>query len=338
MGALTGVLPGYKNIENAEDNKYFQDKWGTGIPQKKGLTLTEIISAAKDGAINFLYIMGENPMLSEPDTSAVKAALEKVNFLVVQDIFLTETAQLADLILPAASFAEKDGTFTNTERRIQRINKIIEPPAENILPDWEYIQEIADLLGHNWNYNSWEEIFAEITDCVPIYSHLKIADLNKKECFWPGDLLGESVKRLHQEQFTRGKAKLIYQPLPEPYQTTDEYPFLLIIGRLYEHYHTGGMTRKSKGINQLKPIPEIFINPKDAVRLKIKEKDTVLISGENGTIEAQAKLSLEVSQKQLFISFHFYEAVANTLTSKKQLDPQSKMAGIKIVCVNISRS
>ncbi|MCG8569500.1 MAG: molybdopterin-dependent oxidoreductase, partial [Spirochaetes bacterium] len=250
MGALTGVLPGYKKIENPEDRQHFEKAWSSKLPEQKGLTLTEIMSQAKEGKINFLYIMGENPVLSEPDSVSVRKALEKVDFLIVQDIFLTETAQYADVILPAASFAEKNGTFTNTERRIQRVRKVIDSPGENVLPDWEFIQKIAELMGYDWYYQSWKDIFNEITSNVEIYKHLKPTKLDQTDSFWPADLLGQPLKRLHQDRFTRGKGKLIFHPVPHPYSITKEFPFLLIIGRLYEQYHTGTMTRKTKGINQ----------------------------------------------------------------------------------------
>jgi len=335
MGCLPGVLPGYKKIENKEDNEFFSKFWGTDIPQKKGRTLVEITKAIEEGDINFLYIMGENPVLSDPDSEHVKEALKKVEFLVVQDIFLTETAELADVVLPTTSFAEKEGTFTNTERRIQKVNRVIEPISPTLLEDWKIITRLAELFGVDWGYLSWRDIFKEIRESVDIYSHIDIDQIEKKEYLWPGNQKGESIKRLHQDQFTRGKAKIIYQEPNIPYKTNEKYPFLLIIGRLYEHYHTGTMTRKIDGINTLQPYSKVCINPKDAVKLKIKNDDWVKIVSEKGEIKARCFITLDVKQGNAFISFHFKEANANELTSDKELDPFSKIANMKVVPVNI---
>lgn len=335
MGAIPGFLPGYKNIEDQEINSYFSDKWGVKIPDKKGKSLTEIFSAIENDEINFLYIMGENPVISDPDSDSVVAALKKLDLLIVQDIFLTETASLADIVIPAASFAEKDGTFTNTERRIQRIRKVIDSPGKNILQDWQIIQQISELFGCEWKYQSWEDIFKEIKDVTEIYSHIKIEQIGKGECFWPGDILGHSVKRLHQDTFSRGKARLIFSKLPDIYKTTRQFPFLLIIGRLYEQYHTGTMTRKTSGINQLQQSPIVYINPKDALKLKVRGGELVKIVSDKGEVEVSCRLSLDVKPNNAFISFHFKEAIVNKLTSKDQLDEYSKMAGIKVISVNI---
>ena len=187
----------------------------------------------------------------------------------------------------------------------------------------------------DWGYLSWRDIFKEIRESVDIYSHIDIDQIEKKEYLWPGNQKGESIKRLHQDQFTRGKAKIIYQEPNIPYKTNEKYPFLLIIGRLYEHYHTGTMTRKIDGINTLQPYSKVCINPKDAVKLKIKNDDWVKIVSEKGEIKARCFITLDVKQGNAFISFHFKEANANELTSDKELDPFSKIANMKVVPVNI---
>jgi len=335
MGVLPGTLPGYKSIENLDDNEFFSKKWDSQIPKQSGKTLTEIISDCGNNDVDFLYIMGENPVISDPDSKSVIESLKNVDFLVVQDIFLTETALLADVVLPASSFAEKNGTFTNTERRVQKVNKIIEPPGKDVLEDWIIINKLAELCGANWHYNNWLDIFTEIRDTVKIYSHIDPNHLETQEYFWPCDDIGESVKRLHQEEFTIGKAKLIYQAPPKTYKTTEEYPYLLIIGRMYEHYHTGTMTRKSNGINALQPYSKVYINPKDAIKLKVKNDDWVKITSPIGEIKARCCISLEVKPKNAFITFHFKEAMANSLTEKKHLDPYSKMANLKVTIVDI---
>ncbi len=338
MGALTGVLPGYRSINNKADNKEFSKFWDAVLPEKKGLTLNEIMHEAAEGNIDFLYIMGENPVISDPDSNSIIKALEKTDFVVVQDIFLTETAAFADVILPATSFAEKDGTFTNTERRVQRVRKVIDPPSKDMLDDYQIIYRLAELCGANWKYNSWIDVFEEIRKVAPIYSHIDPNKFDDKEFFWPGDILGDSVKRLHQGEFSRGRAKLIYFPLPEyPYKVTPSFPYLLIIGRLYEHYHTGTMTRKSKGIEKLQSEPFVYINPKDAIKLHIKDNDFVKLISDTGEIELKSKLTLDIKPGNLYTTFHFHEAVVNKLTNKRVLDAQSKMAAMKVVMVNIIR-
>ena len=335
IGGLPGVLPGYKDITNENDRKFFEEKWNTTLPDKKGKTLIEITDGIINGEVNFLYIMGENPVMSDPNSDHVVKALKKVDFLVVQDIFLTETAALADVVIPATSFAEVEGTFTNTERRIQKVNKIIEPISGGIVDDWRIFNQIAELYGISWGYTDWRDIFNEIKEVTGIYSHINPNQIENTECFWPNDSFGDSVKRLHQNEFSRGKAKLIFQKPNIPYKTSKEYPYLLIIGRLYEHYHTGTMTRKSDGINSLQPYPKIFINPKDAIKMKIANDDWVRVVSQQGEIKARAQISLEVKQENAFISFHFREALSNKLTDNKNLDPQSKMAPMKVTPVNI---
>ncbi len=199
-----------------------------------------------------------------------------------------------------------------------------------MLEDWKIITKLAELFGADWGYSSWKDIFKEIKECVKIYSHIDIDQIENKEYFWP-----DNAKRLHQESFTRGKAKLIYQEPNLPYKKSKKYPFLLIIGRLYEHYHTGTMTRKVDGINTLQPYSKICINPKDAVKLRIKNDDWVKVVSDVGEIKVRCLITLDVKQGNAFISFHYKEANANLLTHSKELDPFSKMASMKIVPVNI---
>jgi len=337
MGVLPGILPGYKNIDNDDERKFIEDLWGRTLPDKKGLTAIEITNAIVSGDINFIYIMGENPVMSDPDSDHVKNALDKADFVVVQDIFMTETAKYADVILPAASFAEKDGTFTNTERRVQRINKLIEPSNDSVMPDWMIITRLAELFDHNWGYKDWTAVFQEIRKAAPIYAHIDPELLEKKEFFWPADEMGASIQRLHTDSFTKGKASLIYRDFIPSYKTSASYPFLMIIGREYEHYHTGTMTRKSEGINHLKPSSTIMINPKNAVKLKVKTGDVVTIKAEHGEIESSVVISLEVKPDTVYTTFHYIESPVNHLTNGSNLDPESKMAAMKVVKVKIEK-
>ncbi len=339
MGALPGVLPGYKDLLDREARNFFRSKWKRAVPKKVGKTLNEIFSDAKDGKIDFLYMMGENPVISDPDSNSVIEGLEKTGFIVVQDLFLTETAKYADVVFPVSSFAEKDGTFTNTERRVQRVRKAVERIAPDVNDDWYILTLLANTLGIKWKYESWLDIFNEIKATVDIYSHIDPDHFETRDYFWPHSNEGKSEKRLYQDSFStdNGKAKFIYQEPNEIYKTTDEFPYLLIIGRLYEQYHTGTMTRKTKGIERLLPYPKIYISPKDAMSLKVKNDDWLIVESEVGEIELRCELSLDLRRGELFMSFHYYEAVANKLTSKKKLDPYSKMAPIKVVPVKIKR-
>ena len=339
MGALPGVLPGYGNLSDKDTRDFFHSKWEKVLPKKVGKTINEIFTDAKNGEIDFLYIMGENPVISDPDSDSVIEGLKNTGFVVIQDLFLTETAKYADIVFPVLSFAEKDGTFTNTERRIQRINKVINKIAPDVYDDWYILTLIANNLKAKWKYNSWLDIFNEIRETVDIYSHIDPEKIDGKSYFWPHSEYGESEKRLYQNTFNmpNGKAKFIYQEPNEIYTTNDEFPYLLIIGRLYEQYHTGTMTRKTKGIDKLQPSPKLYINPKDAMSLKIKNDDWVTVKSANGKVELQCELSLDLRRGHLFTSFHYSEAIVNKLTSKKELDPYSKMAPIKVVPVNIER-
>ncbi len=338
MGLLPGILPGYRKLTDDSARKKLEDLWKTEIVDKPGLTTIEITNSIIDGDIDFLYIMGENPVISDPDINHVKKALDKVGFLVVQDIFLTETAQYADVVLPACSFAEKDGTFTNTERRVQKFTKLIEPSSDDVQPDWQIITKLAELFDHNWKYKTSTDIFNEIRAAANIYAHIDPALMPKKEFFWPADESGCSIKRLHTETFTRGNALLHYEKPVASYKRDDKYPYLLIIGRLYEHYHTGTMTRKSEGINSLEPRSRIMINPKTALKLKLKNNDAVKICSELGTVNAYASISLEVKPDTAYISFHFAESPVNVMTDSSKLDPMSKMAAMKIVKVNLEKA
>lgn len=334
MGALPGMLPGYKSIEDEESNKLFSDKWNHSIPKKRGKTLIEIMDMGKNKELDFLYIMGENPFISEPDSNSVEKSLQNVGFLVVQDIFLTETAEYADVVLPAASFAEKNGTFTNTERRIQRINKIIDPPGE-AAADWKILNDLAELLNFNWNYGSWLDIFIEMKGIVDIYSHINPTFINKKEYFWPADDNKKSLQRLHSNSFVNVKAKIKYVEATTGYEISEDYPFLLITGRFYEHFHTLTMTGKVNGINKLKPFSVAYINPRDALKFKLQNNQWIKVTSKIGNIKIRVLISTEVRNGQIFVPFHYKDAMVNKLTSKDKLDPISKMAALKVVPVNI---
>jgi len=339
MGALPNVFPGYQRVSDDALRKKFEDSWGVELSAKPGLTVVEMMNSALEGKLKALYIMGENPMLSDPDIHHVEQGLKALEFLVVQDIFLTETAQLADVVLPSACFAEKEGTFTNTERRVQLLNKALEPPGE-AKQDWEIICEIATRLGYKMAYKNSAEIMEEARKLTPQYAGISH---NRLRCgcdlCWPcpsEDHPGTRI--LHQEKFTRGKGKFTAIEYIEPAEIPDKnYPFTLITGRILYHYHTGTMTRKSAGLNKIVPGPYAEINPDDAKKLKIKDGGKIKVKSRRGEIELSACITEAVKQGEIFIPFHFYEAAANILTNPA-LDPIAKIPEFKVCAVKVKKA
>jgi len=297
------------------------------------LTVTEMIQAAHDGQLKVLYVMGENPMLSEPDLNHAKAALAGLEMLVVQDIFLTETAQLADVILPAASFAEKNGTFTNTERRVQLVRKAIDPPGE-ARSDWEILAGISDRLGSPLPYESSTEIMAEIARLTPIYGGIYHDRLMNEGIQWPcWDSEHPGTSMLHQGEFTRGRGKFhVVHDRPPAELPTITYPILLNTGRILEHWHTGSMTHRSRVLETLAPESRVEINPLDANRLGIEEGDLISLSSRRGEVQTKVRKTHRVSPGQAFMAFHWGEAPANRLTNPA-FDPQAKIPEFKVSSV-----
>jgi len=338
MGALPNVYPGYQAVANEELRKKFEPIWGVALDPKPGLTIVEMMDAILDGKIKTLYIMGENPMLSDPDIHHVEQALKSLDFLVVQDIFLTETAKLAEVVLPSACFAEKDGTFTNTERRVQLLKKAVEPPGE-AKQDWEIIQELANRLGYKMSYGGSAEIMEEARRLTPQYSGISHRRLECGcELCWPcPNEEHPGTKILHQERFTRGKGKFFAIDFIESKELPDkQYPFLLTTGRMLYHFHTGTMTRKSEGLNQIVPTAYVELNALDAKKLKVKNGDEVAVSSRRGKIELKTQVSEKVDKGVVFIPFHFVEAAANVLTNPA-LDPVAKIPEFKVCAVKIEK-
>ncbi|OGP73685.1 MAG: formate dehydrogenase subunit alpha [Deltaproteobacteria bacterium RBG_16_49_23] len=333
MGALPVVYPGYQRVDNPVVREKFEKAWAKNLSEKPGLTITEMVQAAYDGQLKTLYVMGENPMLSEPDLNHAREALARLGMLVVQDIFLTETAQLADVILPAASFAEKDGTFTNTERRVQRVRKALDPPEE-ARQDWEIIAEISKRLGYPMNYDSSAEIMNEIARLTPIYGGIDHDRLNRGGLQWPcSDMKHPGTPILHKGQFTRGRGKFhVVHDRPPAELPTSAYPILLTTGRILEHWHTGSMSHRSHVLETLVPESHVEINPVDASRLGIVEGDVISLSSRRGTVQTKARKTHRVRPGQAFMAFHWREAPANRLTNPA-LDPQAKIPEFKVASV-----
>ncbi len=333
MGALPNVFPGYQQVANPEARQKFETAWDCTIKDKPGLPVTEMIDAASQGQIKALFVVGENPIMSEPYALHTKRAIQTLEFLVVQDIFPTETAVLADVILPAATFAEKEGTFTSTERRVQRIRKAIDSPGE-AKPDWQIISMLADKMGYPFNYQNAEEINEEMTALTPIYGGMHFDRLEDYGLQWPCyDRTHPGTPTLHVGKFTRGLGKfhaVEYKPPAE--SVSADYPLILTTGRVLEHWHTGSMSRRTRVLQDLYPNGSVDIHPDDALKLGIVDGDLVSIASERGKIETPARITDETSPGLAFMAFHWRESPANMLTNAA-LDPVAKIPEFKVSAV-----
>jgi predicted molibdopterin-dependent oxidoreductase YjgC len=296
-----------------------------------------MMHAAAEGKLRALYIMGENPMLSDPNVNRVEAALKAVDLLVVQDIFLTETAQLADVVLPAAAFAEKDGTFTNTERRVQRLREAIQAPGES-RQDWAIVCDLARRMGYEMSYPDESAVQNEIASLTPIYGGITYDRLGGDGLQWPcPDRDHPGTEYLHKDRFSRGLGK--FHPvsfIPARELPDEEYPFLLSTGRLLQHFHTGSMTRRSKVLDEIVPHGEVEIHPDDAARLGVENDEVVRVATRRGVIETPARVSERVTAGSLFMAFHFAEAAANRLTNDA-LDPIAKIPEFKVCAASVEK-
>jgi predicted molibdopterin-dependent oxidoreductase YjgC len=297
----------------------------------------EMMMGIAEGKVKALFIMGENPLLSDPNANKVQEELKHLDLLVVQDIFLSETAELAHIVLPGVSFAEKDGTFTNTERRVQRVRKAIEPVG-NSRPDWQIISDLSTRLGYPMQYNSPAAIMEEIASLTPSYGGIRYERLEGLGLQWPCPSVDHpGTPLLHKDKFTRGKGKFHVTPyVPAPELPDEEYPFLLTTGRVLYHYHTM-ISRKSKGLSEIYPEGVLEINPEDARRLGIQpDNGLVEVASRRGKVKVKAKISENLQPGMVFMTFHFKEAAANLLTSDV-LDPVAKIPGYKVCAVKIQK-
>jgi formate dehydrogenase alpha subunit len=339
LGALPNVFTGYQQVVNDDARKKFEKAWGVkGLPAQVGLTVTEMLPAAAKGDLKALYVMGENPMVSDPDLKHVEESLANLDFLVVQDIFLTETAQLADVVLPAASFAEKDGTFTNTDRRVQRVRKGVDPPGE-ARADWEIIADLATRMGYEMRYRSAAEIFNEIMELTPSYAGISYKRLDKEGGLqWPCPTPKHpGTPYLHKDKFVRGRGLFHAIEFIPPAELPDKgYPLLLTTGRVLYHYHTGSMTRRDDGLNFRYPEGHVEVNPVDAMEMGVEDGEKVRVASRRGKIEISARVTSRSPQGTVFIPFHFFEAAANRLTNTA-LDPIGKIPEFKVCAVKVEK-
>lgn len=337
MGGLPADLTGYQKVFKPEVIEKFEKAWDAKLSTKIGLTIPEILDGAEKGEVKFLYIMGENPMVSDPDINHVKKALNNLDFLVVQDIFLTETAELADVVLPASSFAEKDGTFTNTERRIQRVRKAINPVGDS-KPDWQIIMEIMNKLGYTKKYNHPAEIMEEIAAVTPQYGGISYDRLNGDGIQWPClDSEHPGTKYLHKASIARGRG--LFMPLEYTVSAEvadSEYPFVFTTGRILYHYHTRTMTGKVEGLNAISSESYVEINEVTAMKLGISNGEKIKLASRRGEVITTAKVTDIIEENVLFMPFHFAEGAANYITNSK-LDSIAKIPELKVAAVKIQK-
>ena len=337
MGGLPNVYPGYQPVTDPAVKQKFEEAWKARLPDKVGLTATEMFPAILDGRIKGMIILAENPVVSDPDSHHVEKALKALDFLLVIDIFPTPTSDFAHVVLPGASFAEKDGTFTNTERRVQLVRKAIDPPGE-AKPDWQIIQELSSRFGYPMDYDSPRSIMEEIAKLTPSYGGIRYDRLEAGGLQWPcPNLEHPGTKFLHQGRFSRGKG--LFTPIeykPPAEMPDEEYPFQLTTGRVHAHYHTGTMTRNSPSLER--EIKECYLemHPLDAVDLGVADGDWVVVASRRGSVSTRAKLTRGAGRKIVFMPFHFVESRANILTNPI-FDPIAKIPEFKICAVKIEK-
>ena len=343
MGALPNVYPAYQPVNNPEIQAKFAKAWGVKLANKPGTTIPDVLHGLEKGTIKALYVFGENPVRSDPDINHVKHCMENVDFspikqakfIIVQDIFLTETAELADVVLPGASFAEKDGTFSNTERKVQRVRKAVPPVGR---PDWQIFTELIQAMGHAAPYSSPEDIFNEIRTVTPSYAGITYKRLEEGGIAWPcpnEEHPGTPI--LHIGKFNRGLGKFSSVDFKPPAENPDEkYPLILTTGRSGAHYHTGTMTRRSWGLNLVQPEESLEINPIDAEKLGIHDGDSIKVSSRRGKLVTKANITTRVPEGTTFITFHFTETPGNILTNSA-MDPISKTPEYKVCAVKVEK-
>ena len=339
MGCLPPLLPGYARVAGEGNLARFEQLWGARLSRTRGLTSTELTEAMGEGKVKALYVMGENPMLTDPNLNHARACFEELDFLVVQDIFQTETAAVADVILPATAFAEKEGTFTNTERRVQRVRKAVTAPGE-ARHDWEIICDVSTRMGFPMHYSHASEILQEIGRCNPDYGGITWERLEAG----PGiqypcpDLSHPGTRFLFPETFPRGRGNLhgvTYEPPTEPADAA--YPYILTTGRVLFHWHGGVISRRSEGLDAIAPEALVEIHPRDADALGFGDADRVTVRSRRGQIAAKARLTTRTLPGSIFMTFHYAEAAANLLTIDS-LDPLAKIPEFKVCAVTIEKA
>jgi formate dehydrogenase major subunit len=337
MGGLPNVYPGYQSVSDGQMAEKFEKAWGKKLSTKPGMTVTEMLKAATAGEIKAMFILGENPMVSDADIQHVEKSLDALDFLVVQDIFMSETAKLADVVLPGVSFAEKDGTFTNTERKVKRVRKAIESIGSS-RQDWEIICDLSTRMGYPMRYDDPSKILEEVAQVTPSYGGIYYDRIETEGLHWPcPNRAHPGTPYLHKDRFSRGLGLFhAIEYLPPEELPDKEYPYFLTTGRIYVHYHTGTMTRRSPSLN--KEVEEGFaeINPRQAKELGIIQGERIKVFSRRGEIEIKADLSERMERNTIFIPFHFVESAANRLTNPT-FDPIAQIPEFKVCAVKIEK-
>jgi formate dehydrogenase major subunit/formate dehydrogenase alpha subunit len=351
LGGLPNVYPGYQPVTVPAIQEKFENVWGVSLSNRVGLTVTEILGAAEEGKIRCLYVIGENPMTSDPDLNHVRHALQQTEFLVVQDLFVTETGKFADVILPAASFAEKEGTFTNTERRVQRVRKAVDPPGEARDDAWIVIELAKRMIAQGaavpnrdgphagWDYGSAADVLAEINALAPIYAGITYRRLEEgAQLQWPVPSLDHpGTPILHVGKFSRGAGRFAAVDHAPPNELPDdEYPLMLTTGRVIYHWHGGEMTRRARSLTMMYPEALVEIHPRDAQKAGIGHGKLIKVISRRGEIVAKAEVTDRVEPGLIFSTFHFPESSANYLTNPA-LDPVAKIPEFKVAAVRIEK-
>jgi predicted molibdopterin-dependent oxidoreductase YjgC len=337
MGGLPNVYPGYQAVTNPEVREKFEKAWGTSLPEEIGLTVTELVELAGSGEIKAMYVMGENPLVADADINHARESMKQLDFLVVQDIFLSETAEIADVVLPGTTYAEKSGTFTATDRRVQMVNQAIDPVGDS-KSDWEIIQLVAEKMkAPGFEFSSPEEIMVEIAELTPIYGGIGHQRLtNGIVLQWPCPTKDHpGTPYLHKDKFSRGLGKFHGIAFKEPDESTDDaFPLILTTGRIMFHFHTGTMSRRAEKLNQEVSEAYVEMHPQDAKQVGLNGGKRVKVSSRRGEIELIARVTDRIMPGVVFIPFHFAEAAANALTNSA-FDPIAKIPEYKVCAVKV---
>lgn len=337
MGGLPNVFPGYQAVTNPEIRRKFELAWNVRLPAQNGITIMEMMQGCIDGQVKAMVVLGENPVVSDPDSNHVKHALQSVEFFMAMDIFPTPTTELAHLVLPAASFAETDGTFTNSERRVQRVRQAIPPLAGKT--NWQVIQELSTRMGYPMGYGSAEEIFNEMASLTPSYAGISYSRLDPSGLCWPcptPEHPGTPI--LHIGRFSRGRGLFHGIEYKPPAETPDEaFPFWMTTGTEYAHYLTGTMTRRCAFLDREMPELITDLHPEDADRLGVLNGDYIRVTSRRGTLESRVRITDAVKAGMIFMPMHFEEAAANLLTNPA-LDPISKTPEYKVCAVRVEKA
>jgi formate dehydrogenase major subunit len=339
MGCMPENLPGYMKVANADERALVSQAWGLEVSATPGMKKPEVVEAALAGRVRAMWIMGDNTVVSDTDSLRTIAALKALDFLVVQDIFMTETARLAHVVLPAAaSFAEVDGIFTNSDRHVQRVRKAVEPPGQ-AWADWKIFAEAAKKMGHDWGYESAEAIWTEAAAIAPTLRGISYRRLETEQLAWPcPDATHPGTEFMHEGTFKRGRGLFMnvkYQPIADP--TDAEFPLILTTGRRLSTYHTGTQTRRARHFDRIQAHEEIEVNPDDAVALGLTDGAQVEIASRRGTVRAQLKVTDRSPRGTVFMTFHFPDETFTNLLSSTAVDPLTLTPEFKACAVRVSR-